>query len=105
MKTILLMLLISLPAIAAPREMSDAEMDAVHAGESPALAADEPVATTTIFDYSQHTVTLADQAQQNLTSLVNIVAVNSAVQVMLNINVAIDSNVGSVTQGNNGSQQ
>lgn len=43
---------------------------------------------------------LRDNAQQNLRSLVNIVALNSKVQVLVNLNVSINSTVGAVHQAN-----
>jgi len=43
---------------------------------------------------------LQDNAQQNLRSLVNIVAVNSKVQVLVNLNININSTVGAVHQAN-----
>jgi hypothetical protein len=43
---------------------------------------------------------LEDNAQGNLHALVNTNAVNSAVQVMINLNVNVDSHVGSLTQIN-----
>jgi hypothetical protein len=46
------------------------------------------------------TLTLNDNAQANLQSLININAVNSAVNVLLNLNVTIDSSVGAVNQLN-----
>ncbi len=46
------------------------------------------------------TVILQDQAQQNLRALVNVNAVNSMVQVLLNLNISVNSEVGSITQGN-----
>lgn len=49
---------------------------------------------------NQSTLTLNGQAQQNLTSLVNINAVNSNVNVLLNLNVNINSTVGTLTQTN-----
>lgn len=45
-------------------------------------------------------LTLTDHAQQNLRSVVNINAVNSEVNVLLNLNVTIDSTVGTVNQFN-----
>ncbi len=91
---------------AAPRELDDAEMDAVCAGadaaEVPAL---HDLTTTSLsVDNSINSLSLSDHAQQNLTSFVNILAVHSAVQVLLNVNVAINSDIGSVTQGNAGTQ-
>jgi hypothetical protein len=56
-----------------------------------------PLAGTT---QNQGTLSLNGQAQQNLTSLVNINAVNSNVNVLLNLNVNINSTVGTITQTN-----
>jgi hypothetical protein len=55
-----------------------------------------PLSTTT----NQGTLSLSGGAQQNLTSLVNINAVNSTVNVLLNLNVNINSTVGTITQTN-----
>ena len=98
----------STPVWAAARELDDAEMDEVHAGNSrkstsakaPANSAPTSIST----DNSTSSVAISGQAQQNLSSLVNIVAVNSAVQVLMNVNVAINSQVSSVSQGNGGAQ-
>jgi hypothetical protein len=49
---------------------------------------------------SQSTLTLNGQAQQNLSSLININAVSSNVNVLLNLNVNINSTVGTLTQTN-----
>ena len=46
------------------------------------------------------TLTINGNAQQNLSSLVNINAVNSQVNVLLNLNVNINSTVGTLTQAN-----
>lgn len=46
------------------------------------------------------TLGLSGNAQQNLSSLVNINAVNSVVNVLLNLNVNINSTVGTLTQAN-----
>ncbi|MDH5571654.1 MAG: hypothetical protein OEY89_07810 [Gammaproteobacteria bacterium] len=43
---------------------------------------------------------LSDNAQQNLNSLININAVNSPVNVLLNLNINIDSAIGSIQQYN-----
>jgi hypothetical protein len=51
---------------------------------------------------NQGTLTLTDGAQQNMTSLVSINAVNSIVNVLLNLNVNINSTVGTLTQTNMG---
>jgi hypothetical protein len=45
-------------------------------------------------------LTLNGQAQQNLSSLVNINAVNSNINVLLNLNVNINSTVGTLMQSN-----
>jgi hypothetical protein len=49
---------------------------------------------------NQGSITLNGTAQQNLTSLVNINAVSSNVSVLLNLNVNINSTVGTLTQTN-----
>ena len=46
------------------------------------------------------TVLLRDGAQSNLRSVVNVNAANSLVQVLLNLNVNINSTVGSLVQSN-----
>jgi hypothetical protein len=45
-------------------------------------------------------ITLNGNAQQNLSSLININAVNSKINVLLNLNVNINSTVGSILQSN-----
>jgi hypothetical protein len=45
-------------------------------------------------------LTLNGEAQQNLSSLVNINAVNSKINVLLNLNVNINSTVGTLVQSN-----
>jgi len=47
------------------------------------------------------TLSLNDSAQENLQALVNVNAVNSAIQVLLNLNVNINSIVESLNQTNN----
>jgi len=54
-----------------------------------------PVSGTTLGSLS-----LNGNAQQNLSSLVNINAVNSKINVLLNLNVNINSTVGTLTQSN-----
>lgn len=49
---------------------------------------------------TQGTLNIAGNAQQNLSSLVNINAVNSVVNVLLNLNININSTVGTLTQSN-----
>ena len=46
------------------------------------------------------TLSINGNAQQNLSSLVNINAVNSKINVLLNLNVNINSTVGTVVQSN-----
>ncbi len=91
------------------RELSDAEMDTVHAGGTEVVTATDSVysdeaSSVSVTDNSISTITLGQNAQQHLTSFVNILAVNSAVQILMNVNVSINSEVGSVTQGNAGAQ-
>lgn len=43
---------------------------------------------------------LSGSAQENLSSLININAVNSNINVLLNLNINIDSNVGTLNQSN-----
>ena len=45
-------------------------------------------------------LTINGNAQQNLSSLININAVNSKINVLLNLNVNINSTVGTITQAN-----
>lgn len=49
----------------------------------------------------QSSLQLMDNAQSNLRSLININAVNSPVQVLLNLNININSTIGNVNQLNN----
>ena len=52
------------------------------------------------------TLTLNGDAQQNLSSLININAVNSKINVLLNLNININSTVGTILQSNlNGKHQ
>ena len=46
------------------------------------------------------TLSISGNAQQNLSSLVNINAVNSKINVLMNLNVNINSTVGTLTQSN-----
>jgi hypothetical protein len=55
-----------------------------------------PLSSTT----NMGTLSLNGSAQQNLSSLVNINAVNSTINVLLNLNVNINSTVGTITQSN-----
>lgn len=49
----------------------------------------------------QGTLQLMDNAQSNLRSLINVNAVNSPVQILLNLNININSTIGNVNQLNN----
>jgi len=109
------------PATAQGRKLTDEELGKVSAGSASAKSTDGVVK----FNFegqagSTHTVKgtgmiqvkegalpllsskliLQDNAQQNLRSLVNIVAVNSKVQVLVNLNININSTVGAVHQVN-----
>jgi len=53
---------------------------------------------------NNNSLILRDNAQNNLSSIVNVNAVNSAVQVLLNLNININSQVGSMVQGNKAKQ-
>lgn len=44
---------------------------------------------------------LMDNAQSNLRSLINVNAVNSPVQIMLNLNINVNSSIGTINQLNN----
>jgi hypothetical protein len=55
-----------------------------------------PITSTT----TMGTLSLNGNAQQNLSSLININAVNSQINVLLNLNINIDSTVGSIVQSN-----
>lgn len=55
---------------------------------------------TNIGNYTNGNLVLRDNAQNNLSALININAVNSPVQVLLNLNININSKVGSVNQSN-----
>ena len=55
---------------------------------------------TNIGQYTKSSLTLNDNAQNNLSALVNINAVNSPVQILLNLNININSKVDTVNQSN-----
>ncbi len=111
------------PAAAEPRELSELELAGVVAGTVEVAKSDgqltgfrylgetnagRRVAIEGSIQPLQNTITnnitgmieLSGGAQSNLSSLVNINAVNSQVQVLLNLNITIDSKVGSVSQTN-----
>jgi hypothetical protein len=58
------------------------------------------VLTGPITGTNMSALTLNGGAQQNLSSLVNINAVNSNINVLLNLNVNMNSTVGTVMQSN-----
>lgn len=102
-------------------ELLDVELDAVVAGASSTTDPGE----TTVIDWTKTTragtevdvdgtfklldatdyaslgrLIISDNAQGNLSSLININAVNSAVNVLLNLNISIDSNIDTINQSN-----
>jgi len=85
------------------REMDDSEMDGMCGGITGSFDMTDS-GNMVLNDNSVQSIALSDQAQQNLTSLVNIISINSTIQVMLNLNVNINSTVGTVNQGNTGTQ-
>lgn len=85
------------------REMDDREMDGVAGGITGSFDITGN-GNMVLTDESVQSISLSDQAQQNLSSLVNIISVNSTIQVMMNLNVNINSTVGTVNQGNTGTQ-
>lgn len=110
-----------LPAEArAFKELSDTEMNAVTAGSvDPAYesedalrrvpfhftsakgSVDGEVFVLPMTNYSnQGTLQLTDNAQSNLRSLINVNAVNSPVQILLNLNININSTIGNLNQIN-----
>jgi hypothetical protein len=105
----------------APQPLSDAAMDRVTAGGITAGMSNGVVSfqgsvptknglvtgagtlavlTGPLTGTNQSTLTLNGQAQQNLSSLININAVNSNINVLLNLNVNLNSTVGTLTQTN-----
>ncbi|MEI6083048.1 MAG: hypothetical protein WCS70_01975 [Verrucomicrobiota bacterium] len=85
------------------REMDDSEMDGLNAGITGSFDITGN-GNQNMTDNSVQSINLSDQAQQNLSSLVNILSINSTISVMLNLNVNINSTVGTVNQGNTGTQ-
>ncbi len=114
--TVLLMITAAVHAQSHPQPMSDAELDGITAGSAaPAeeLATFEAMRTTRrgsdihafgsaelLSGQDYRLLSLADNAQQNLSALININAVNSPVNVLLNLNVNVNSNVGEMQQIN-----
>ena len=85
------------------REMDDQEMDGTCGGITGSFDITGN-GNMTLNDSSAQSIALSDQAQQNLSSVVNILSVNSTISVMLNLNVNINSTVGTLNQGNSGTQ-
>ena len=84
-------------------EMDDREMDGTCGGITGSFDI-TGAGNMTLNDNSSQSIALSGQAQQNLTSLVNILSINSTISVMMNLNVNINSTVGTVNQGNTGTQ-
>lgn len=115
-------------AAAQARKLSDAELDTVTAGRAaapPSLPVSAPASppleftftapagatrvvegsgTVQVVEHSgaagRDTLVIRDQAQQNLQSFINVTAVNSQIQVLVNLNITINSTVGTVQQLN-----
>lgn len=85
------------------REMEDREMDGTCGGITGSFDMTQS-GNLTLNDNSVTTLSLSGQAQQNLSSMVNIISIESTISVMLNLNVNINSTVGTVNQGNTGTQ-
>lgn len=113
-----MVLLFSLPAWAF-EELTDKELDGITAGKTffadqadglvrfgakgDRFRVDGDVSVKAAEDASPgvtSTLVLAGNAQGNLKSLINVNAVNSAVQVLVNLNVSINSTVGEIKQTN-----
>jgi hypothetical protein len=119
---LVLMLLVDAGPVRAMRELSDSELDSVTAGIA---ISSEFLDTGIRFDFhkdngldlsidgsgsvalspgqsptSVGSLVLRDNAQGNLNAFINVNAVNSVVQLLINLNVNIHSNVGSVRQSN-----
>jgi hypothetical protein len=110
------------------RKLSDSELDRVTAGgvSSPTQTAPAPPSISPFtFEFkslagTRHTVegtgsvqvveqegggtrstlVIQDRAQQNLQSFINVTAVNSRIQVLVNLNITINSTVGTIQQLN-----
>jgi len=85
------------------RELDDCEMDGVCGGITGSFDMTQS-GNMNLTDNSVQSIALNGQAQQNLSSLVNILSINSTISVMMNLNVNINSTVGTVNQGNTGTQ-
>ncbi len=101
-------------------ELTDQQLTAVTAGSVDASSSSTEALTRIPFRYSgkngevdgeilvvpianyntQGSLQLMDNAQSNLSSLINVNAVNSPVQILLNLNVTVNSSIGSINQLN-----
>ncbi|MDX2481032.1 MAG: hypothetical protein QNK24_11945 [Desulfuromusa sp.] len=114
-------LLLLVPGTSFAFEMlTDEQLDNVTAGSYDPSAQGQEVLTRIPFRYSSGkgqvdgevivmprtsfdqtaSLQLMDNAQSNLSSLININAVNSPIQVLLNLNINLNSTVGSLNQWN-----
>ena len=102
----------------AAEPLDDAELDAVTAGAADEanellefnvkhetasgrrIEVDGAVDVERVRSLQNAALLLQDSAQSNLQSLININAVQSAVNVLVNLNITIDSNVGEIRQLN-----
>jgi hypothetical protein len=102
-------------------ELTDQELNAVTAGNSEASHESVEALRRIPFRFSNHkgevdgevfimpmntfnqqgTLQLMDNAQSNLQSLINVNAVNSPVQILLNLNINVNSTIGNINQLNN----
>lgn len=103
------------------RELTDLELDSVTAGNQSvstmedlvAFSASKTTAAGTRIDVNGSfglvdsldssvlgSLVLSDNAQRDLSSLININAVNSAINVLMNLNINVDSNIGQLNQYN-----
>lgn len=115
--SMLALLLVAPIAAAEPFELSEAELDHVTAGtrgeSAERVAAIDATRTTArgnvihaegslevVHANAQNVLVLRDNAQQNLGALINVNAAGAPVNVLLNLNVNINSKVGSMQQLN-----
>jgi len=102
-------------------ELTDGELNAVTAGSVDPAYESEEALTRIPFHYTSgkgkidgevfvlpmanynnlSSLQLTDNAQSNLRSLINVNAVNSPVQILLNLNINVNSTIGTVNQLNN----
>ena len=118
---ILLLLLLFVPGAGSAFELlTDQQLKTVTAGSAAGVTESQEALTRIPFRYSSGKGTvdgevivvpfssfdqtaslqLMDNAQSNLSSLININAVNSPIQVLLNLNINVNSSVGNLSQWN-----